>query len=52
MSFNNNSDKIKYEVLEKMEWRSKDFEPGSFIFDTDNSYMRAMIAQGKLKIAE
>ena len=44
-------DKIKYNVLEEMEWRGKIFTKGQTIEDTDNSYMRAMIAQGKLEKA-
>lgn len=45
-------DKIKWEVLEEMEWRNKNFMPGEEIIDTDNSYMQAMVHQGKLKKAE
>ncbi len=41
--------KIKYEVLQEMEWRDKKFTKGQIIEDNDNSYMRAMIEQGKLK---
>ncbi len=44
-------DKIKWEVLEQMEWRSKTFEPGEIITDTTNGYMVAMEAQGKVKRA-
>ncbi len=45
-------DKIDYEVLETMEWRNNEYKPGDIISDTDNSYMRAMIHQGKCKIKE
>ncbi len=41
--------KFKWEVLEEMSWRNKDFQPGQIIEDTDNTYMRAMVHQGKLK---
>ena len=44
-----NKQKLKYKVLVKMEWRNKEFNPGEFIFDTDNSYMRAMIHQNKVE---
>ncbi len=44
-------DKIKYEVLMDMEWRNKNFKAGEIIIDNDNSYMRAMIEQGKCKKA-
>lgn len=41
--------KYEYEVLETMEWRNKEFQPGQIIKDTDNTYMKAMVYQGKLK---
>ncbi len=44
-------DKIKWEVLETMEWRNKTFEPGEIIEDTENGYMKAMVYQGKCKKA-
>lgn len=44
-------DKIKWEVLEQMEWRDKTFEPGEIITDSENGYMKAMEAQGKCKKA-
>ncbi len=42
-------DKIKWEVLEAMEWRNRDFQPGDVIVDTENTYMQAMERQGKVK---
>ena len=44
--------KLKFRVLETMEWRNNDYEPGSIIEDTHNSYMKAMIHQGKLELVE
>ncbi len=41
--------KFKWEVLEEMSWRNRNFSPGQIIEDTDNSYMRAMVFQGKVK---
>ncbi len=41
--------KYKWEVIEEMSWRNKDFKPGQIIEDTDNTYMRAMVHQGKIK---
>lgn len=43
------NDKNKYEVLETMEWRNKTYNPKDIIEDTHNSYIRAMIHQGKLR---
>lgn len=43
------NDKHQYKVLETMEWRNSTYEPGAIIEDNDNSYMRAMIFQGKLE---
>ena len=42
-------EKFKFEVLETISWRNKDFQPGEIIEDSDNSYMKAMVYQGKLK---
>ncbi|BDU67711.1 MAG: hypothetical protein TYPL_3640 [Candidatus Tyloplasma litorale] len=44
-------DKIKWRVLEPMEWRDKSFKPGDEIVDTENGYMKAMAAQGKCEKA-
>ncbi len=41
--------KYKFKVLEPMSWRNKDLQPGDIIEDTQNSYMKAMIHQGKLE---
>ncbi len=42
-------DKIKFKVLEPMSWRDQEKVPGDVIEDTDNTYMRAMIHQGKIE---
>jgi len=44
--------KFKWEVLEEMSWRDKDFKAGDIIVDTDNGYMRSMAEQGKCKKIE
>ncbi len=41
--------KIEWLVLESMEWRNKNFQPGEVIVDNENSYMIAMENQGKVK---
>lgn len=45
-------DRVKWEVLEEMEWRDKVFQPGEIITDTENGYIKAMVEQGKLKKVE
>lgn len=42
-------EKNKYRVLETMEWRNKEYSNGEIIEDSDNSYMRAMVHQGKIE---
>ena len=45
-------DKYNWVVLEQMEWRNKTYEKGDVIQDTDNTYMRAMVHQNKIKREE
>jgi hypothetical protein len=44
--------KFKWEVLQDMEWRNEAKKPGEIIIDSDNSYMRAMVHQEKVKQLE
>ena len=44
--------KYKWEVLSTMSWRDRDYEAGQIIEDTDNTYMRAMVFQEKLRKLE
>ncbi len=46
------NDKFKWEVIETIDWRGTDYTPGQIIEDTENGYIKAMVAQGKLKKVE
>ena len=47
-----NNQKFQFKVMETMEWRNKEYQPGEVIEDTHNSYMKAMVHQGKLELVE